>query len=515
MKFFSLSKKIIVNSSKKIQSIFLDKNEKKFIKDNKAILLSGKKNNKNIAVQIAQDYFFLLNMKLVVNKFKKNGYSTVGIIPYNMYVLKKNFNIIELLSSIKSIIMFELRLKKWMKLYNSIGIKIFFRIPYPDLRNYKINKFSIPKKKITRDYLNLKMNNFVIGDLIYDTYLKFRSEMTLDVDDVYFKKLLLISRNIINCISKIHKKKKFEYYFTSFSSYIHHGIPARFFLNRKVKVYSYGSVHSYAKKLSIKDSLHNDNFLSLKKNFIKLRNKTIKIKEAKKEIIKKFRGKDEISSIYLGKNNPYKKKLIFFNDKQIEGVLFLHDFFDAPHDRGEKHLFADHYLWADFTINCIVSYNLKIAVKPHPNQVIENIKVINLLKKKYPQIYWIDINVNNLNLFTKIDFGISINGSILYELAFFNKIGISASTNPTSSFKIFKEPRNVNEYKHFLLNPEKARIKKETRIDACKLYYSYFLNNNNEDLGTFAHKFNLIKIDRNSSYDFFLKNRELNKFINQ
>jgi len=205
--------------------------------------------------------------------------------------------------------------------------------------------------------------------------------------------------------------------------------------------------------------------------------------------------------------------LRFFNDNKIKGVLFLHDFFDAPHDRGEKHLFADCYLWADFTINCIVSHNLEIAVKPHPNQVIENIKVINFLKKKYPQIYWVDINVNNLNLINKIDFGISINGSILYELAFFNKIGISASTNPTTSFKIFKDPRTIKEYEYFLLNPEKARIKKKTTIDACKLYYSYFLNNN-EDLGTNAHKFNLNKLNRNSSHDFFLKNRELNHFIN-
>ena len=513
MQFFSLLKKIKVNLSKKTKSIFLDENEKKFLKDNKAIYIPHNINKKYIGIQIAQDYFFLLNMKLVVNKFSKNGYSAVGIVPYNMHVLKKNLNIIELLSTIKSIIMFELRLKKWIKLYNSIGIKIIFKIPYVDFKNDKIKKINASKKNNNINFLNFKINNLVIGDLLYDTYLKFRSEMTLNINDTYVKKLLLISRNIINSISEIYKKKKFEYYFTSFSSYIHHGIPCRYFLDKKVKVYSYGSIHSYAKKLSIKDSLHNDNFVNLKKNFLKLKDKNVKIQIAKRQIVKKFRGKDEISSIYLGTNNPYKKNLRFFNDKKIKGVLFLHDFFDAPHDRGEKHLFADYYLWADFTMNCIVSHNLEIAVKPHPNQVIENVKVINFLKKKYPQIYWIDINVNNLNLINKIDFGISINGSILYELAFFNKIGISASTNPTTSFKVFKDPRTIKEYEYFLLNPEKARIKKKTKIEACKLYYSYFLNNN-EDLGTDAHKFNLNKLNRNSSYDFFLKNRELNHFIN-
>jgi len=147
MQVFSLLKKIKFNLSTKIQSIFLDENEKKFLKDNEAVYIPDNINKKYIGIQIAQDYFFLLNMKLVVNKFSKKGYSAVGIVPYNMHVLKKNSNIIELLSTIKSIIMFELRLKKWIKLYNSIGIKIIFKIPYVDFKNDKIKNIIASKKK--------------------------------------------------------------------------------------------------------------------------------------------------------------------------------------------------------------------------------------------------------------------------------------------------------------------------------------------------------------------------------
>ena len=33
-------------------------------------------------------------------------------------------------------------------------------------------------------------------------------------------------------------------------------------------------------------------------------------------------------------------------------------------------------------------------------------------------------------------------------------------------------------YKYFLINPEKARIMKFSQIEACKVYYSNFMNNN-------------------------------------
>ncbi len=487
-------------------NFFTDKNEKKFMDSNKPEYEINHMNRKYIGIQIAQDYFFLLNMKYVVKNFLKKGYTPIGIIPYNFQVLKKNSSFLEIFYELKNFVLFKIRTRKWKKLYKSIGIKKFHTIQNVFYNKSKKKNISTQKKT---DVLKIKIKNLSVGDLIYDTYLRFRAEKTIDTKDAYFEKLLYISEIIIKDLSNFFARKKISYYFTTFSSYIHHGIPCRFFLDKKINVYSYGSIHSYAKKLSIKDPLHNDNFLILKKNFSKLKNKKTKIKQAKKEIIKKFSGKNEISGSYLNENNAYKKKLKFINKSGINGVLFLHDFFDAPHDRGFKHIFADHYLWADFTMNCINKYNLKIAVKPHPNQIDENIKIIKILKKKYPTIKWIDSNINNLDLIKKINFGVSINGSILYELAFFNKIGISASVNPTSSFKIFKDPKNIKEYKFFLMNPEKARIIKFSQIEACKVYYSFFLNNNCEDLGTGINKHNLIYMNRDSSRDLMLYNKKI------
>jgi hypothetical protein len=486
-------------------NFFADENEKEFIASNKSEYEISAKNKKYIAIQIAQDYFFLLNMKSIVKNFLKKGYTPIGIIPYNFQVLKKNVSLLEFFNEFKNFVVFKIRIKKWKKLYQSIGVNKFYTTP--NIFYYKSENNKSTQKKI--NVLKIKIKNLNIGDLIYDTYLRFRVQKTIDISDAYFEKLLFISKTIIESLSNISLEKKISYYFTTFSSYIHHGIPCRFFLKKKINVFSYGRKHSYAKKLSIKDPLHSDNFLNLKNDFEKLKNKNAKIKEAKKEIIKKFYGKNEISGNYLNENNAYKKKAKFMNKSGIKGVLFLHDFFDAPHDRGLKHIFADHYLWADFTINCINKHNLKIAVKSHPNQIDENIKIIKILKNKYPAVEWIDNDINNLDLIKKINFGVSINGSILYELAFFNKIGISASINPTSSFKIFKDPKNIKEYKSFLINPEKAKIMKFSQIEACKVYYSIFLNNNYEDFGMNIGKHNLNYMNKDSSLDLMIFNKKI------
>jgi hypothetical protein len=44
--------------------------------------------------------------------------------------------------------------------------------------------------------------------------------------------------------------------------------------------------------------------------------------------------------------------------KNIDGVLFLQDFYDSPHDWGNL-VFIDYYIWTIFTLNTIRKYKLK------------------------------------------------------------------------------------------------------------------------------------------------------------
>jgi hypothetical protein len=102
---------------------------------------------------------------------------------------------------------------------------------------------------------------------------------------------------------------------------------------------------------------------------------------------KKFLGKDDFSTRndFLPINTyKSKKKVDIKKLSEIEGVLFLHDFFDGPHMNGNM-IYPDFYEWATDTMNEIQSNKLKIAIKSHPNSRLESLKINYLLQNKYKE----------------------------------------------------------------------------------------------------------------------------------
>ncbi len=76
----------------------------------------------------------------------------------------------------------------------------------------------------------------------------------------------------------------------------------------------------------------------------KIKNETL-LKKAKSEMKEKFYGKKVISSQYL-KINTYHKKYKKYSDSRLDnldGVVFLHDYFDAAHDQ-ENQIFQNFFV---------------------------------------------------------------------------------------------------------------------------------------------------------------------------
>ena len=46
--------------------------------------------------------------------------------------------------------------------------------------------------------------------------------------------------------------------------------------------------------------------------------------------------------------------------------------------------------WAKFTLELIVKFNLKIAVKEHPFQIQESKKICEKLREEFKTVYWLD-----------------------------------------------------------------------------------------------------------------------------
>ena len=405
---------------------------------------------------------------------------------------------------------------KWSKLYTAIGVSLIYNINFYKKNFILRSKADIIFKNIKekKSILSIKYRGIKVGDLIYDTYIRYKKNPTVDIKDYYLRFLIAKSITCIDfCYSNL-KKKNIKKYYTSYSSYINHGIVVRYFIKIGVQVVSSGSRFSIFKILKKNDTKHLPNFKIFNREFQKLNSKNNKILLCQKLLKKKFLGKKEISSKYLD-NISYKNKNI--NDEKIkivDGIIFLHDFFDACHDF-DGLLFNDFYEWTIFSLDLIRKYKLKIGIKPHPNNIYESKKVIIELKRRYNDLIWIDAELSNYKILKSknIKFGISAVGSILYELAYFSKIGISAGYSPTISFSISQNPKNIFEYQNLLINSNKInnRYKISHNEDVCKIYYMYFLNDLLKSR-VFFYGINLLEMfDTNNPKQLLYYNKKINE----
>ncbi len=178
-------------------------------------------------------------------------------------------------------------------------------------------------------------------------------------------------------------------------------------------------------------------------------------------------------------NKSYKenKTPIPKNLNNVDGVLFLHDIYDAVHDHSGL-IFNDFYDWTIFSLNTIKKFNLNIAIKLHPNSINEGIETYIKLKNQYNTLYWINPNISNKKILKKknIRFAVSMVGSVIYEIIYFKKLGICAGNSPSSSFKSTLTAKNLNQYKKYLINSKYLSNKiKVNKLDLYKTYYINFL----------------------------------------
>ena len=483
----------MINFFKKYR-IFLTDAEKKFIKSNSQ---HSEFNNKKetIVFIINYDYYFLLLFKnYIKEKNILNHYNVVGIWSTSVYPNKyKNFilyNLKKFLSILYDLIMYH----KCKKIYSSIGFSKFYHYNFSLSNFYKKNEVCKIKINTLKDLSEIKFDDILIGDLIHDSFIKFTSNPTIDFKNPILKKIINKSLNILNFIKKIDSVLNYKILISPYSSYLSFGPLVRYSLKHNKEVYTCGSMFSYFKKLSYDRPLHSENSLNFLNMFEKIDNKKLKISSAKREMDKKFSGEKVVSNQYIA-INTYDSKFRKYHDvrlNNVNGVIFLHDFFDAAHDQ-ENLLFNNFFEWADFTFNFINKKKLAIAIKTHPNSINESKKTEAYFKKKYPNLIWLKNNISNLNIFNKqnIKFGVSVNGSVLYELPYFNKVGISCGTNPTSAFKFNLNPNTIKQYKFYLENAQKKEFNKINIQEVYKMYYVYCMMNK-DDVDLVCSNINLL-----------------------
>jgi len=452
---------------------FLNNEEKEFIKTSRVYKT---KTNSISLVQCPQDIEYLKVFEKIINNSDNNFQ---GILPNYTYCKFWQF-ILFFPFKIKQLHHY-LQQRKWNNLFSKLGILKFYKSNELNFINklkcFKQALIFYFKIKDKRFLLNHVYDKIKCGDLIYDSFLRFNNVPTINLKN---PTLLLY---IYDCYCQIFyfkslvAKNKFISYYTTYSSYISHGIPVRVFLNANIKVYSIilKNDNDYTvKELSVSDNLHTKSHWNYKSNFQKLNHSELR-KLGYEKFAKRFIGNNDLS--YM-KVNPFKKSNLNSEAlKNIDGVIFLHDFVDSPH--GFRNMvFEDFYEWTIATLNYLKQSNYKVAIKPHPNQKDASSKFVSRLKLNYPDFLWISEDTSNILIFNSgIKFGISVYGTVLAELAFHKITPICCGDNPASSYDFIFEAKNADEYFKFIENHNNLKFNENLKDQLGEYYYMNYMHN--------------------------------------
>ena len=366
--------------------------------------------------------------------------------------------------------------------------------------------FKEPQKNYFTDkneVLNIKFNGIRIGELIYDTYLRFRSKYTLEMDDVCLADIIRYSKRLVQLWSDFIKSTNIEALITPYTAYHHWGIPSYVFLNQNIDVITFGSYNYIVSNLSVQHPYHSKNFNLFKQKFRQIPNEEMAIKKllAKQTLEQRLGGQIDSGTSYM-KNTAFSSEYIVdFSPGKDKSwcVIFLHCFFDSPHIYGDS-LFADFYEWVIYFLKRAVDNSDKVYyVKEHPNALPDNKEVVSFLKESFSQysnIVFLSSKVSNQQILQKRPDAIfTVYGTVAHEFAFKGIPVVVAGKNPQSDYDFTHKPDTIEDFNYYIDNV--GRYKLPEFYNPEEIYEFFYMNylyySNKCDSSNFTKALNMDK----------------------
>ena len=376
---------------------------------------------------------------------------------------------------------------QWIRAFRGVIDRVAYRSlslahPLADLldwlRSYRIWR----SLKGSTDITGLEVLGVPTGDLLNDSYLRFRPAPRFDSTDWFVIRLIWQAHRDVRRARKYFSSRRPHVYLTSYATYLEHGIPARVALQEGVRVYSFGNFVQIGKELSLSDWFHTPDTSSYRATFESLENKAERLALAEQQLNLRLSGEIDTATSYM-RVSAYSPTSEPLPDVAAAVIVFLHDFYDSPHVYQDL-VFPDFWSWACFTIDTLQSAGIKFYAKPHPNQVSRSSEALEELAKRYPGLPLLSERITNVQLAAAgILCGVTVYGSVSHELAYLSVPTIACARHPHHAFDFCRTARTVEQYRRYLLTPEQVPLtKEEMRRQALAFYYMHNLHGDAEVL---------------------------------
>ena len=439
------------------------------------------KSQKTLLVEFNSYYSFFIVIYYLTLYFKQTHKLRL-LCFYNFFVIKNNFeNLFFKRFYIK--LSFKLSLH-FAKLYNMIGFTDLI-VPKANYSHISQIQKDLNKIKNLNTLLKFKINNTLVGDLLYDTYLKKFQVPTIDIKTEKFKNFFNEFNLLVYFWIDYFKNNKIDFIVGSHLSYSY-GIPLRF--GKKYKANSIVATLDTIYSLKHQNQFQVENWIFKKKKF-SLKEKMKNRKWSLNKLNDIFSGNDlKITpSLKVSSFSKLKKKSMIKKSKKLKVLVLPHDFFDAPHAWGDHGIFTDYFKWLEFISNMIDKTDYEWYIKTHPNYVgnfginqKKSREMIGRMFKNRKKVTILPSDYSHKQIITeKIDCLISCHGSSLYEYSYNGIMSIASSKFlPWRHFKICIVPKSLKDLENKILNLKKMKknfkVNKNEILDYFYLRFNYY-----------------------------------------
>ena len=333
------------------------------------------------------------------------------------------------------------------KFFNLFGVK---NIVIPYKKKNQLPEKILNKLKTKKDVLNIKLENILVGDLIYDEFLRNEDKVTVDINSKVFRDHIKNSIYLFLFWSDFIKKNNINSIIYSHATYLI-GLLPRLAVHKNIPAYKIGPANIY--RTTKKQMYTHDDRKNYKKVYKlfpnKLKNKYLTY--AKKNILNQFLG--------FQPDEKFIQKIIKIKKRKVKILIASHCFNDAVHIFG-NFMFNDFHEWINYLANFSKKTNYEWYIKIHPGIYDRNIEKMLQYEKKFSNVKILPKSIFNKDI---LKLGLSavltVYGTVGREYPIFNIPVINASSeNPHSEYKFNFHINNIKDYEKILKNISKIKI---------------------------------------------------------
>jgi hypothetical protein len=318
-------------------------------------------------------------------------------------------------------------------------------------------------------------SDILIGDLIYDTFLRYTDFPTVDFKD---KTLFKIFSEAISLV--VYWKNYFEQNNVSAVCISHcvyiSAIPGRVGILSRAQVYQVTAESIY--RITQESPFAYTEFKNYKIDFRKLSESEQKrgLEKAKDRLERRFNGEIGVDMFYSTKS-AYTKSMksdVLAKTNKFKILVAVHDFFDSPHSYGDN-FYPDFLIWLNRLNDLSKKVDYEWYLKTHADIRGVGEEVIKKFVAASNNFKMVSAETSHHDLISEgIDCVLTVYGTIAMEYPALGKLAINASlNNPHVAYDFSITPDNRKNYEELILKLPQIKVS----IDKNEIYEYYFMRN--------------------------------------